>query len=778
MLAAGPRTLGGFASLMLAAGSAPAQADFYDEHRIPQLRLVFPTADWHDRLVDNYRNGNDQYVSADLVVDGVLLPNVGVQHKGDTSYRGELRENFKITLDAFQRGQDYQGFDKITLDAGALSNVFTEVAALWGLSEFQVAPKANLARLVAGTKDLSFDLGVFTNTERVDGRFIDREFIGDGHRYWPLRGVQPFEYLGDQVDDYYDTYQYEGGDYDTRFVEIAGGSIALENAARKDVRDAMEPFADLDACFRNIVGNRMLGNGDGFENGNNYYLCESVRHQGRLTPVCWDLDLAFVRSHDHPVPKAWDTPDFPLKKAFLHKHAEERAHTFVRHYLAGPFVEGRIETRLHALKDLALPWMLGSEYDPIDSVGQANAAVNAIVNWIDDTRERLEVDPFYTRALPRFTALHHEPEVPTDGDVVWAVVALDPTSVDVDEVRLWSRVIGGYTSKKMHDDGQHQDGAAGDGVYGAELPVAIAGDVVQYYVEVRPVDISTHHYGFFPEKTAFTPQEYRVRLTNSGPVQLNEFLADNENTDSDEFQEADDWLEVWNTSASSVDLSGAALTDDALRPDRWRFPDGATLAPGEWLRVWADDEPEEGPLHAAFRIAKSGGILQLRAPEADGGALWDEIEYAAQKEDRAYGRVPDGGEHWFHLWDPTANGPMLEPGVAQRYDARSGGSVRDFKLKVEGNIAAGEELEFELRGGTPRGVALLWVSAAPDRLDLGDLGVLAVDLQLSLRFVLGLDSAGEADWKVRVPDDLVGLRFYAQALDQDLSNAVTAWIDN
>ena len=763
-------------ALSIRVGSA--QSGFYDEQNVPQIRLLFAMSNWHDRLVENHRQGNGAYVEADLIVNGVLLAGVGVEHKGDTSYKGDLRENMKITLDAFVPGQEYHGIDKITLDAAIQSNVFSEVAALWGLADFQVVPRANLAHLIAGTATNPYDLGVFTNTERVEGRFIDRHFIGDGHRYWGSKTVRPLGYLGDKVEDYYDAYLYQGGDHDSRFTELAGASIALENASRRSAREALEPFFDVDACMRNVVGNRMLGNPDGFETGNNYYIVESARHLGRMSPIVWDLDLSFERGPDNPVPEAGDTPDFPLKKVFLHRHAAERAHAFVRHYLAGPFESGRLAARLEALEDRALPCMLGSPFDPLNTEQKADAAVARCVNWIESTRARLEVDPLYTRALPKITRLRHEPSEPIDTDRVRVFATIDLSSVTPDEVLLWSRTQGGFAEQSMHDDGQHQDGAAGDGIYAARLPPLIAGDIVQYYVELRPVDPTTHHYAFVPEKTAFEPREVRIRLARRDTLRLNEVLADNEDTDFDEWGEAEDWIEIVNGASQALDLSGAFLTDDVLRPRKWPLPAGASIPAHGWLRVWADGEAEDGPFHAGFRLAKDGGTIQLRSPESLGAALLDELDYGPQKEDRSFARIPDGGDFWFHTWNPSGESAVLNAGESNRYDARRDGSKRGFKLKIEGGVEAGKTIEFELRGGRAHATAMLWIGLAPDTIDLGDLGVLAVDLGISLLLRITLDSSGEADWTGRIPDALAGLRFYAQAFDQDFSNAVTAWVDD
>jgi hypothetical protein len=46
-----------------------------------------------------------------------------------------------------------------------------------------------------------------------------------------------------------------------------------------------------------------------------------------------------------------------------------------------------------------------------------------------------------------------------------------------------AELTGNFTAVVMLDDGQHHDGAANDGLYGASLPAQTAGTSVRFYVE-------------------------------------------------------------------------------------------------------------------------------------------------------------------------------------------------------------------------------------------------------------------------------------------------------
>src|SRR6266550_1408494 len=69
-------------------------------------------------------------------------------------------------------------------------------------------------------------------------------------------------------------------------------------------------------------------------------------------------------------------------------------------------------------------------------------------------------------------------------------------------------------------------------------------------------------------------------------VVINEFLADNNTSIVDQDNDHSDWIELRNTDATSVNLAGWYLTDDAANLTKWQFP-STTLAGNGYLVVWA-----------------------------------------------------------------------------------------------------------------------------------------------------------------------------------------------
>ncbi len=121
-------------------------------------------------------------------------------------------------------------------------------------------------------------------------------------------------------------------------------------------------------------------------------------------------------------------------------------------------------------------------------------------------------------------------------------------------------------------------------------------------------------------------------------VVINEFMADNAATVSDQDGEYDDWIELYNNSDSAVSLNGYYLTDDATDLTQWAFPDISVPAHA-YLVIWADSDEEQEGLHAGFKLSASGETILLVDP---GQAVADEVTFGEQATDISTGRYPDG----------------------------------------------------------------------------------------------------------------------------------------
>jgi len=95
---------------------------------------------------------------------------------------------------------------------------------------------------------------------------------------------------------------------------------------------------------------------------------------------------------------------------------------------------------------------------------------------------------------------------------------------------------------------------------------------------------------------------------------------------------------LYNTTNFSISVAGLYLSDDVDNLQKWALPDVA-IAADDYLIIWADEDQEQGALHANFKLSGMGEAVFL----TDGnGNILDMVEFGEQTDDRSYGRFPNG----------------------------------------------------------------------------------------------------------------------------------------
>lgn len=177
----------------------------------------------------------------------------------------------------------------------------------------------------------------------------------------------------------------------------------------------------------------------------------------------------------------------------------------------------------------------------------------------------------------------------------------------------------------------------------------------------------------------------------ASPIQaqlhINEFMASNTHTLSDESGEYDDWIELYNNNSYSINLSGLYLTDDLENPTKWAFPDISIPGKG-YLLIWADDDTVFDDLHANFKLSKDGEQLGVY----DGSNFIDSLTFGDQRTDISFGLYPDGSANWGFFNNPT-------PGSANHSPAPKIAEVPTFS--IPGGFYSGA-IYVELSASSPK----------------------------------------------------------------------------
>ena len=147
-------------------------------------------------------------------------------------------------------------------------------------------------------------------------------------------------------------------------------------------------------------------------------------------------------------------------------------------------------------------------------------------------------------------------------------------------------------------------------------------------------------------------------------ARINEVMIDNVDNYIDSYGKRSPWIEIYNSSAGSINLAGCFLTDDPQDLKKYMIPKGDVLTaikPRQSVVFFADEMPLRGTFHLNFTLAPDT-THYLALISNDGSTIIDEVEVpAAIPANHSYARIDDGArtavaaEAW-HITQHTTPG--------------------------------------------------------------------------------------------------------------------------
>ncbi|MFO1512378.1 MAG: lamin tail domain-containing protein [Verrucomicrobiota bacterium] len=283
----------------------------------------------------------------------------------------------------------------------------------------------------------------------------------------------------------------------------------------------------------------------------------------------------------------------------------------------------------------------------------------------------------------------------------YRVVAANPA--DVQAVYGLTGVLGPLTNSTAGNTTNVLDNAGGtirlrdelDGVllevaYGDESPWPIAADGAGHsLVLARPSYGEANPWAWSAsDRVNGSPGAGDATVANPWrTVMINEILA---HTDPP----LEDSVELFNYSASPVDVSGCFLTDDPTT-NRFRIADGTTI-PARGFVAFTQTQ-------MGFALSSGGEAMYLIS--SNGTRVIDTLLYGAQENGVAFGRYPDGAREFRRLTSPTLGAANTRPLASEvvlneiMYHPASGSDADEFVELFNRSTNAVALDKWRLRGG-------------------------------------------------------------------------------
>ena len=651
--------------------------DFYDTNTIQTIKITFTQSNW-DQLLDAAYSSTGDYIMAESVeINGQLFDSVGVKYKGNSTYQANQAKNpFHIELDTY-KDQDYEGYTDIKLSNGAKDPSFLrEVLSYKILRQYMDAPLSNYANVyVNGTL-----IGLYSNSEAISKKFVNSRFGSKTNTFIkcnPPDGAGPgtndlpnLSYNGQDSSNYYSAYEMKSDD---GWQELINLCDTLTNNT-----DVIEKILDVDRVLWMLAFDNVLVNLDSYIGGfaQNYYLYRDDNY--RFIPIVWDLNESFGQfsmtgtgplnstsqkiQMDHLL--NLNDNNYPLVQKLLNIPLYQRM--YLAHYktmLLENFDNDSYHTsalQLQALIDSSVQadpnnfftynnFLSNLTTDVNSGGGPGSSTSPGITNLMENRTNYLLSLNDFSQTEPGITS--HSLSDPTP--LLNQTIGVTATVTNANTVYLGHRntVNKPFVRTEMFDDGAHNDGLANDGVYGTDLN--ISSTYMQYYIYAENTGIGK----FSPQRAEHEFYIINATINGTAEVVINEFMASNDATAADQDGEYDDWIELYNNSSASIDISGYYLSDDEDNTMKWTFPAGTEIAANSYLIIWADKDETQAGLHTNFKLSSAGETILL---SDNSNVILDQVSYTSQNTDISFARIPNGTGS-FQSSSPTFNAFNSEP---------------------------------------------------------------------------------------------------------------------
>jgi hypothetical protein len=612
----------------------------------------------------------------------VSLDNVGFRLRGNTS-RTAAKKSFKLDFNEFIKGQEIAGIQKFNLKGEQNDPSLIRSKIAFELFEKIGVPASLVCYTTVYINDVYY--GLYENIEHIDDCFLAYHIGDDSGNLWKCLWPADLNYLGPNPSDYHPwiddekPYELKTNKEAYDYSDLAHLIDVINNTPSAQIKDSLESLMRVTNVIKYLAVNIMTGSWDDYRYlRNNYYLYHNPS-EGKFHFIPYDYDNTFgidwvggsnwgepnwtrinMYSYDandsggRPLSDIiFDTPEY--RNLFTH---------FMDFYTNQVFREDQWTSYADSIKAIIRPFVENDIYYPQDhgfTISDFDNSYNTdyrnshvergLYEFMRKRRQQTNLDLNWQSSLP--SIYHQEIDRVGDSAIIHASVFSHDGIKSVSLVTYNSNKELLLTSPMTRDR-----------ILGTSL-------VEKFDQWTSGLNLSGNeaYYRIFAVNSFDAQQvwprsgyaEFKQIGSSDIALYINEFMASNDTSFSDQDDDFDDWIEIYNASDEAIDLSGMFLTDKPDNLVKWQIPFGTSIDASGFLLFWCDEDEEQIGLHTNFKLSGGGEFIALS--ENDGLSIIDSLTYGDQNTDISYGRTEDGGSAWQTFTSPTPGYSNLQTGI-------------------------------------------------------------------------------------------------------------------
>lgn len=619
--------------------------DFFDADEIQKIELTFTQTNWDEILDTYYDAGSDFRLEGTAKLNGELFENVGVRYKGSGAYdANQIKNPLNIKLDYVHNNADIDGRNVLKL-----SNVYKDPSFVREVVSYEIARKylpssgSNFVEVyVNGTY-----IGLYVNDESTNLSFIERHYFKSNDPYFEVDDTEEtpvgcgtgqesiLAYLGTNQSCYEQFYKLQSNNTnDWNHLILA---LDTFNNYSTEIDNALY----IDRLLWMLAFDNVMVNLDApINKPKNFSLYKD--NTDRFNPVLWDLNESFGSDNNSftntelqqfdPWYNSTNSTFSILTKPFQFERNKKM-------YIAKmkTIFKENIENDLYSQRATELQNLISSSvildtnkfYSDSEFTQNLTSTIDdkiGLKQLMDGRKTYLNNHVDFMKTAPIVTNIKNSPEEVHSNNSV----TISATITDANYVYLAYR----FSPKEKFTKVQM---TASGNEYTTTINVAHAD--IQYYIWAENNDAGI----FSPERAEY--EFHRIGVTTD--IVINELQASNKSTQFNVSGSYHDWIELYNNTDETIDITGYYLTDNKDSLTKWQIPT-QTIAANDYAIFWANNSTDEAN-YTNFQLTKNGESLYLVNPDSE---IIDQVTYPFMQSDLSYARFPNG-RGAFQIKKPT-----------------------------------------------------------------------------------------------------------------------------
>ena len=615
---------------------AQTPEDFYNINSVQEIRISFVEKNWSNILDSLIQTGDGTgRLVGDVIINGKYFQNAGIRYKGFSSWDADNAKNpFNVELDYSIKNKNYQGYTKLKLSNVIHDPSFVREVLAYEISrKYMPASKANFANVYVNDTLL----GLYTNVEAVDKEFAERKFGSQTNSFFK-GSPEPLVYPFGQNSNLANTHGSDSSGYTTYYkLESDYGWNDLYDLIYKLNVDTshISSILNIDRALWMHAINYSLLNLDSYIGySQNYYLYKDDNE--RFNSILWDLNMSFgsFRNSDgttlnltiakiaklNPLQYLTQTSFTPrplLKNLLLNSTWKKMYIAHMRTIIDENFKNNYYLNRGQVIQDSINQFVQNDTnkfYSFSDFTNNLTTDVGVNPSQYPGLKSIMEARIAYLDTFPSFSnppsisQIVYSPISPEDGQIIQFTAKVIGANNVVLSYRYETN--GLFSKINMYDDGNYNDGLAGDSIFGAII--LTTGNIIQYFIWAE----NDSNGIFSPERAEFEFYSIQPKISK-GDIVINEICSD--------------WIELYNNTKENLKLSGLFLSDDSLNISNWPVPDSFILAKS-FLMI------SKSMTNSSISVSNNGQLYF----GYNNNNIVDSISFGQLINDKTIGRFPNG----------------------------------------------------------------------------------------------------------------------------------------